>query len=69
MDLGSLSCQFLEPVPPRKNGPMFSRGFIRFSTGLDIALMLDFTHSREISAASKYRSAKQCSMSNQEAPW
>jgi hypothetical protein len=69
MDHGSLSYKFLEPVPPRKNGPVFSRGFIRYSTGLNIVLMLEFTQSREIIAASRCCSAKQCSTSNQEATW
>jgi hypothetical protein len=67
MDRGSLSYKFLKPVPPRKNGPMFSRVFIGFSTGLDMVLMLDFTQSREVIAAINYHSAKRRSKSNQEA--
>jgi hypothetical protein len=67
MDLGSLSCKFLEPIPSRKNGPMFSRGFIRFSTSLDIASTRDLAQSREIIAASNYHSAKRLSKSIQEA--
>jgi len=45
---------------------MFSRGFIRFSTGLDIASMPDFVQSREIVAAGNY-SAKCRSKSKLEA--
>jgi len=64
---GSLSYKFPEPIALGKNGPRFSRGFLRFSTGLDIASMPDFAQSREMIAASNYHSAKQRSKSKQEA--
>ena len=67
MDDGSLRYQFLEPDTPRKSGPMFSRGFIRCSAGLDIGSRPDFAQFREMIAASNYRSAKQRSKSKQEA--
>jgi hypothetical protein len=60
---GSLSYKFPEPIALGKNGPRFSRGFIRFNTGLDIASMPDFAQSREMIAASNYHSAKQRSKS------
>ena len=67
MDLRSPSCKFLEPVRPRKNGPMFSRGFIRFSTGLDIGSTSDFAQSREI-IDSKNDTASPIKRLRQQAP-
>jgi len=67
MDGTSLSYKFSEPVDLGKNGLMFSRGLITFSTGLHIASMPDFAQSREMIAASNYHSAKQRSKSKQEA--
>lgn len=69
MDGRSLRYKFLEPDAPRKSGPMFSRGFIRYSAGLDIASRPDFAQFRELIAASNYHSAKQRSKSKQEATW
>jgi hypothetical protein len=64
---GSLSHKFPEPIPLGKYGPQFSRGFIRFNTGLDIHSLPDFSQSREMVAASNYRPAKQRSRSKQDA--
>lgn len=52
MDGGSLPHKLLEPRAPRKSGPMFSRGFIRYSAGLNIASRPDFAQFREMNAAS-----------------
>ena len=66
MDRASLSYKFSEPVYLGKNGLMFSRGLITFSTGLHIASMPDFAQSREMIAASNYHSAKRHGKSKQE---
>ena len=66
MDRASLSYKFSEPIDLGKNGLMFSRGLITFSTGLHIASMPDFAESREMIAASNYHSAKRRSKSKQE---
>jgi hypothetical protein len=66
MDGASLSYKFSELVVLGKNGLMFSRGLITFSTGLHIASMPDFAQSREMIAASTYHSLKRRGKSKQE---
>src|SRR5215211_2234405 len=57
-DGGGLSYKFSKPVDLGKNDLMFSRRFIRLSTGLHRASNLNLAVSREIIVARNYRSAR-----------
>jgi hypothetical protein len=67
MDGGRPAYKLPKAVALRKDGPMFSRGFIRFSTGLDIGSTSDFAQSREI-IDSKNDTASPIKRLRQQAP-
>ena len=66
-DRASLSYKLSKPVDLGANDLMFSRRFIRLSTGLYIISIPDVALPHEIVAASHHRSAKRRGKPNQEA--
>ncbi len=63
----SLNYKLIEPIDLGKNDRMFSRRFIRFSTGLHLASTRDFAQSRLFIVAGSYHSAKRRSKYKLEA--